>query len=382
MRFRLFISLLLCLLSLTAPGQNRNSGKKAKLEKEIAILEKQLKENARKNDSALSSLSLVRKQVSNRKRLLSESEAEIRAIDATIGEKQKEIDKLQARVDTMSAYYSRLVHNAYRNRDAKVWYMYILSSDSPGQGVRRYNYLKSLSSQMNAQGRRLKSLKAELQEQKAGLEALKASAAKMRDNRAAELGRLQKEEANGERLVSQLKKDKNKYQKQLASKRKQVEALNREISKMIASGSSAKKRNPKDIQLSKDFSDNRGKLPWPVEGVVVESFGQHYHPVYKAVKLPFNNGVNISVSGGTEVKAVFDGEVRQVIVMPGYNKCVLVQHGDYFTFYCKLGKVLVKAKDHIKTGQTIGTVDTSGENQFHFQLWEGRTPEDPELWLL
>ena len=49
-----------------------------------------------------------------------------------------------------------------------------------------------------------------------------------------------------------------------------------------------------------------------------------------------------------------------IVVMPGYNKCVLVQHGNYFSFYCKLGTVSVKAGDKVKTGQVVGTVDTIG----------------------
>jgi septal ring factor EnvC (AmiA/AmiB activator) len=68
--------------------------------------------------------------------------------------------------------------------------------------------------------------------------------------------------------------------------------------------------------------------------------------------------------------------------MPGYNQCVLLQHGGYFTFYCKLANVSVKAGDKVKTGQVIGLVDTiSGETQLHFELWEGKTPRNPENWL-
>ena len=137
-----------------------------------------------------------------------------------------------------------------------------------------------------------------------------------------------------------------------------------------------------DEKLSNSFAANKGRLPWPVEGTVIESYGQHYHPVYKNVKLPFNNGVTLAVSRGTQAKAVFDGTVTQVVVVPGYNQCVLVQHGSYFTFYCKLKGVTVKAGQQVKTGQVLGTVDTiSGEDQFHFQLWKERTPQNPEGWL-
>jgi murein DD-endopeptidase MepM/ murein hydrolase activator NlpD len=98
--------------------------------------------------------------------------------------------------------------------------------------------------------------------------------------------------------------------------------------------------------------------------------------------MPANNGVNIGLSADAEIHAVFDGEVKRVIVMPGYGRCVLVQHGTYFTFYCKLGEVGVKAGDKVKAGQALGRVDTiDGQTQLHFEVWKEKEPENPELWL-
>ena len=69
------------------------------------------------------------------------------------------------------------------------------------------------------------------------------------------------------------------------------------------------------------------------------------------------------------MKAVFNGVVKQIVVVPGYNQCVLVQHGEYFTFYCKLGSVAVKAGDKVKTGQVLGHVAIGLDDiQVHFQL--------------
>ena len=114
----------------------------------------------------------------------------------------------------------------------------------------------------------------------------------------------------------------------------------------------------------------------------MEHYGQRYDPLYPKLKLPFNNGVSIALGQGSTIKAVFDGEVKQIVVMPGYNKCVLVQHGNFFSFYCKMDNVSVKKGDKVKTGQSLGTVDTiGGETQLHFQIWSGKTPQNPEIWL-
>jgi septal ring factor EnvC (AmiA/AmiB activator) len=233
---------------------------------------------------------------------------------------------------------------------------------------------------------KMRQTQAELEQQKQQQRALKKEAEAVKKQREGELAKLQGEEKQSGKIVSQLKKDRKKYQNQLASKKKQVDALNREIERLVAeamkSGGATSSRKPVDLKLAAEFSNNKGRLPWPAEGPVVDRFGQKYHPVYKNLKLPPNNGIDIALSSGTKVKAVFDGVVSKIVVMPGYNKCVLVQHGNYFSFYCKLSKTTVKAGDKIKTGDVIGTIDTiNDQTQLHFQIWKDSTPQNPESWL-
>lgn len=377
----------------TAIAQNTKAqeDRKARLEREIAILDSQIRASDTKNANALNQLSLIQEKIALRKSLIAESDARIRELNSEIGRKQKRIDSLQVRLDTMNFYYNRLVRSAYKNRDPKLWYMYIVASDNLGQGLRRYSFLKNLSREMNTQGMKIKESKAELETERAALLGMKEEAEALRAERVVEMQKLSKEEASSKTTINRLQKEKRQYQNQLASKKKEVEALNKEIARIIAEtmkGDTKGKKNssakgaPVDYALGKEFSSNKGKLPWPVEGPVVETFGVHYHPVYKQLKLPDSDGISIAVSDGTPVKAVFEGVVKNVIVQPGYNKCVLVQHGDWFTFYCKLGSVSVKAGDKVKTGQVLGTVEPiAGVSQLHFQLWSSKGPQNPLPWL-
>lgn len=377
----------------TAIAQNTKAqeDRKARLVREIEILDSQIRASDTKNANALNQLNLIQEKIALRKSLIAESDARIKELNSEIGRKQKHIDSLQLRLDTMSFYYNRLVKSAYKNRDPKLWYMYIVASDNLGQGMRRYSFLKNLSREMNTQGKKIKESKAELETERAALLGMKEEAESLRAERVVEMQKLSKEEASSKTTINRLQKEKKQYQKQLASKKKEVEALNKEIARIIAEtmkGVTKEKKNssakstPVDYALGKEFSSNKGKLPWPVEGPVVETFGVHYHPVYKQLKLPDSDGISIAVSDGTPVKAVFEGVVKNVIVQPGYNKCVLVQHGDWFTFYCKLGSVSVKAGDKVKTGQVLGTVEPiAGVTQLHFQLWSSKGPQNPLPWL-
>ena len=384
-----FISLVLLSASLVSYAQDTKAQreKKARLEREIAIIDEQLADNAKRSNSMLSNLTLIRKKISNRKSLVEESDRQIRKYSDEIYLKQRQINRLQARVDTLKDHYSRLVVSAYKNRDSRIWYMYMLSSESLGQAFRRYSYFKNLSSQMNDEARKIKAAQDELVVEKEKLAALKNEAQVVKNARVKDLESLKAEEAQADKVVKNLQKNRKTYQKQLASKKKQIDALNREIERIVAEamkkpGSGGKKQEPVDYKLAEEFSKNKGKLPWPLDGPVVGRFGRQFHPVFRNLELPPNNGIDIAVAKGSDVKTVFKGVVKQVFVMPGYNQCVLIRHGNYFTFYCKLKTVSVKAGDKVSTGDVIGMVDTiNGETQLHFEVWQNTKPQNPETWL-
>ena len=397
-RARIFLAAALLMTAVQAFSQDtsRQESRRNALQKEIAQLEQQIAENTSRSSSALNDLTLIRRQVEARKALVAESEREIRLISDSIAVTSGNIASLQARIDTLTLYFEKLVRSAYKNRDARVWYVYILSSKNLAQASRRYSYLKNLSETMNGEAAEVKEMRVGLELELSRLDSLRQEATELRDSRAQELAELQAEEKRSDNLVAQLKRYRTRYQRQLNEKRRQVEALNREIEKIIAeyiaaqqAAEEARKAEGKetaepvvDYQLAAEFEANKGKLPWPADGPVLEKFGRHNHPVYTNIVMPFSNGVSIGLAKGSAVKAVFDGVVKNVIAMPGYNMCVLVQHGSYFTFYCKLGQVSVKSGDKISTGQVIGIVDTiDGQTQLHFQIWKEKTPQNPEIWL-
>ena len=381
----LAVAALLSVMPLHSQDISVHEKRKQQLEKDIELIDRQLSENESRSRSMLSDLTLIRAQISSRTALVAESNRLIRKYSDEIYLTQLQINRLDARIDTLKVHFAKLVRSAYKNRDAKVWYMYILASENLGQAFRRYSYFRNLSSEMGRQAEEIRSAEEELQKKKEGLQKMKSDAEKAKRQVEQEVGELRAEEKKAEDIVARLKQDRRKYEKELASKRKEVDALNKEIERLIAAAMKGKDKGKEpeiDYALDTEFSNNKGKLPWPVDGVVVDRFGQHYHPVFRTVKLPFNNGISIAVARNARVKAVFDGVVKQIVVMPGYNQCVLIQHGNWFSFYCKLQGTTVKAGDKVKTGQVIGIVDTiNGDTQLHFQIWQKQTPQNPELWL-
>ena len=182
---------MLCPVPAYSQNTKAQEARKARLQKEIEIIDSQLRTNASKSSSALNRLALVRKKMDARKELLEESDRQIAGFTKAIGAMEKEIKAAQQRLDTLSEYYTRLVRSAYKNRNTKVWYMYILASDNLGQAFRRYGYLRDLSAQMKVQAEKIIEAKAALESEKASLQELKKEAEAVRKERAEEVARLQ-----------------------------------------------------------------------------------------------------------------------------------------------------------------------------------------------
>ena len=346
------------------------------------------------------SVEALREEIANLKQTVSAKDEELKTLTGV----KKELDDLKAQVEADAKEregkdYDKLAQEfkdykaEIQKRDAHVAkekaFRDILKDadidEKYHDKIIKYSDIDSIELDADS---KIKDAKEELLKEKDKLAKLKKEAQAVKAERVKELEKLSKEEAQSAKVVKNLQKNKKVYQKQLAEKKKQVVALNKEIEKIVAaamksqSSSSGGKKTQVDYKLAEDFVKNKGKLPWPAEGPVVGRFGKQFHPVYKNLELPPNNGIDIAVSKGTEVQAVFKGVVSQVFVMPGYNQCVLVSHGNYFTFYCKLKTVKVKAGEKVDTGEIIGKTDTiNGESQLHFEVWKGKDPQNPETWL-
>ncbi|HQR00002.1 MAG TPA: peptidoglycan DD-metalloendopeptidase family protein, partial [Ferruginibacter sp.] len=139
--------------------------------------------------------------------------------------------------------------------------------------------------------------------------------------------------------------------------------------------------NAENLALNDNFVKNRGVLPWPVDkGLVIMHYGRN--------QLPSGNswidvtGITVSSDIGSNVKAVFDGVVSNVVFIEDMQ-VVIIQHGKYFSTYSNLNNVSVQRGQNIKTGQVIGKVaaNLDGIGAIDFFINDERGNLDPERWL-
>lgn len=393
---RILLTALFCLLPLCGYGQGGNNKESeysraiARHNRDLELLNDQIRKNEKEKGSVATKLELIKAAVNSRRALVAESDREITRYGDSIRIKNSRIKTLQTRLDTLTSYYARLVRNAYKNRDPRVWYLYILASDDIAQAFRRIGFLKSLSSQMATQARKIRTAKDELEVQKKAVLQLRSQAEAVRTQRRAELKKLKDDETKAEQLLAQINKNGKKYKKEADAKKAELERLEKElkrlretIAKKGSSSTTTSNKTEADQALASQFKKNQGKLPWPIDGPVTGKFGSYSHPLHKNVYSLKNQGINIAAKNGEEVKAIFGGTVLQVFEIRGYGYSVAVNHGSYTSLYCRIKDIPVKAGDKVETGQALGKVVTiGGETYLHFELWNlDGSPVNPEVWL-
>ncbi len=121
-------------------------------------------------------------------------------------------------------------------------------------------------------------------------------------------------------------------------------------------------------------------MGWPVSGRVTSGYGQRRDP-FEQAEGEFHHGIDIANSLGTPVKVTADGIVRIASWQGGYGRLVVVDHPRGFrTYYGHNSKLLVKPGDHVKRGQVISLMGTSGHStgyHLHYEFWQNGSVVNP-----
>ena len=205
-----------------------------------------------------------------------------------------------------------------------------------------------------------------------------------------EMAQLNNDKKDQEGYVKDLQKKEKQVKKDLEAQKATFKKLEREISKLIAAAtgsevsSSGMRMTPEEKIISNEFSQNKGRLPWPVaRGVISLGHGRQNAPGLRNVEID-NPGISIVTEDMAPVHAVFEGKVSSIMVLAGGNLGVLIKHGEYFTVYVNISDLKVKVGDIVKIKQEIGRATHNGKDgnpEFNFQIWKGQDNQDPEKWL-
>ncbi len=366
---------------------------KEKAEREIEITTRLLSQAEQKEKASLSNLQLINNNISQRNKIISGLNSEIRLYDEFIGNNTLADRMLTEDIEKMKAEYAKLLRLTYLSGRKGSNLMFLLSAESFNQAYRRMLYMRRYSAVRNEQAVTIKSLQQLLIQKAETLKKLKETRLGLLNEAKIENQKLDAEKRLQNREIQELKKQQNDLRRKLEQQRKIEQQLEREIQRIVEeeakknreAGEPAYALTPEQKLTGESFEQNRQKLPWPVErGVITERFGIQRHPVLQNVQIR-NNGINIATEPDSKVRAVFNGEVSRVFAITGGNSAIIIRHGNYLTVYSNLREINVKKGDRVSTYQNIGTVysdaDDAGKSILKFQVWRESEKLNPEEWI-
>lgn len=125
--------------------------------------------------------------------------------------------------------------------------------------------------------------------------------------------------------------------------------------------------------------EQRGGLVQPVPGRVTSSFGNRRHPILGYVRR--HAGLDFKASYGTPIVAVTDGVVLSAGRAGGCGNAVKLSHGGGIqTRYCHMSRMAVSGGQHVRRGQVIGYVGSTGLStgaHLHYEMYRGGQAINP-----
>jgi septal ring factor EnvC (AmiA/AmiB activator) len=415
--------------------------KKKRINDEISEINSMLSETKASKKSSIGALVNINMKLEKRQDLINTINAEIIEINRDIKESEKQTEQLKANLEKLKSDYARMIVFAQRNQDAYSKIMFVFAAENFNQAYARLKYMQQYSEFRKKQAAEIISTQTQLLAKLKELKEQRHEKNVLLGNEEEEKINLSIEKQEQEQVLTELQKKEKELKVQLDKKKQDAVELQLAIKKLIeaeikrkleesakaeAAAIAAKKAKEEkenktkvvkektskekekvivaDVKpekekkenlfmpalteeteaLSADFSNNRGKLPWPVgKGVICETYGEHEHPAIKGFMM-FNNGVEICATKGTQARAVFEGEVTGIAVSPTGGKLVIIRHGEYLSVYSNITDVTVKTGQKVTLKQIIGTVahdEEEGKTSMSLQIWKGQKTMDPSGWL-
>lgn len=440
----LFVFVLGLLISITAwaqPTTEQLEKQRQQLRKELEETQRLLKQNQSKQKENLVQWQLISKKVNLQGKVVDNINKDLRALNNDMYTLQKEINLYNRILDTLKKEYAKSMVYAYKNRNSSDFLNFIFSAESFNDAIKRVTYLRSYRNYREMQGQNIIRTQEQRQKKVDALSKMRVKKNETLKIQNSELGQLAKEQQEKDRIVAELKKQGKTLNKQAASKKAQMDKVNKAIAAAIkraqdeairiAKAKAAEEErerrrleeeqrkraatttttttakapevkpkpaevtepgryvrkpgesvllNSDNIELNASFEKNKGSLPWPVDrGTVLMPFGSTKLPSGTVVQ---NYGITVSSEVGAPVKSIFNGTVSSVTTIEDMQ-VVMVQHGRYFVSYSNLQGVTVQPGEKITTGKVLGKVAPTydGIGAIDFIISDEKINFNPEHWL-
>lgn len=358
------------------------------LKAQIESDEQQLARTRSAEQATLRQLEQINRDIRLREELLTAYSRRTRELDAEVDSVFHAIETTHERVETLREDYGARVRNAYKHGRMSMVAL-VLAATSVNQMLVRVNYLRRYREVRSRKRDELEEATIELQRRRERLQEILSQTQEMRSEAEAENQRLAGLRRDRTRVVSDLRNRSTEIEQELEAKRNAERNLQARLTSLIEAAARSRAAqgdatsDAAFLALTGAFEDNRGRLPWPADGTLIQRFGWTADPVYGT--RVNNRMIFVATPSGVSIRAVFEGVVQDVDIMATYGRYVMVAHGDYWTVYGNMSSTSLRPGDVVSAGDVLGqtgsTTTDSGSGYF-FGLFKDNDFTDPLPWLL
>ena len=371
----------LVLLLITAPALSQTgetAGRQAELDKiadEIRRQKTKLSDVEQKEARVLATLNAIEHELSQHRSRRDEIDRTIRTLQLEIDTARRTAGELTAATRDMERYlHLRLtaLYKYFRRSGLRI----LLSSSSYNE----FLYQERTLAELVARDYRLfADYRAQLQEAHRHQETL----TRKKDALLQEQAKLQRArdeiastQAERTALLDRLQQEKHLQRKAL----RELEEYSRELQSLVEKLPGAQKSF---TASGVPFTRMKGRLPFPVQGTVIATFGRKEHPELNT--FTFQKGIEIQAPRGAEIKAIHDGRVVFADWFKGYGHMIIIDHGEsYYSLSAHASKLFKQVDDIVRAGETIALVGDTNSIKgdcLYFEIRHHGKPQNPIAWL-
>ena len=354
---------------------------------ELETLRKQLEEKRKRAEELEGKERSVKTQIEDiednlrlTEKFIGKLEERERQVKQDLAEAERRLSNAQVSLDQRKALLARRLRGMYKHGRYRALAA-LVSASSFADVMNRYKFLHLVAKRDKEIIQSVKTYRREVEFTYAELETKKAEIDKIQKEKSTEKKNLASLKSKRQKAMASIKEEKDAHLAAITDLEESARRIQTLIERLEAERAAAAGELP---DWATDIAGAAGRLRWPVEGNVVTKFGANVHPRFGTST--YSNGIDISAAQGTPVRCVADGKVEFVDWLPGYDRCIIVNHGGgYYTLYAHSSDVLVAPDQQVKGGEVIARVGEGSSLKgqvLHFEIRRGKEALNPLEWLL
>ena len=362
-----------------------------KIQKQIDLIDKEIKKNTKVKKGLNKSLKKHEKEISATKKEIYKAKKKQKSNKKKLASLNKKLKKLELEMLKRKKLQSEILYQSYIK--PKPGYLQLfLEGINPNEVSRQINYIGFLTKAQNENILELNKIRENISSTKKSTKKILKNVTQLRKKKEKNAKKLEKRKEAKKitlsKISKKLKSQKSKKQKLQQDEKKLSNLVKNLMLKLKAEEKKRRvekkeitdKKKIVDIEAYKiNFAKLKKKLKLPIKGKIIHKYNSKRRDTGTRWK-----GLFIKAKEGSNVTSVASGQVVFSDWLRGFGNIIIIDHGkSYMSLYGNNDSLLKQKGEYIKGGDVIALSGNSGGNKnngLYYELRHNGKPFNPLKW--